>query len=582
MANLLQMINKTEIINKKAEAIVNQTIVDIKHNKIASRTQMLHAIYKSVKRLYESIGKPNMVLRNADVFPESSDYNNTMSEIKSDIEVINTECKTLEKVLEDAYNQIEIDRITISNLIDSMAKKYEKAVTRLDNINASDLFIDSFITLKYFDKDACVKEPVAVNTTYKHISLAVETYENVNEKASIEVLDGSNGFLGNTHQVNLIDNEIKFVGDQGLKMQLSNILDENSETWLEYEIYKVSEEDKIRCLNLGFNYDEGLKWITDDDVLFLKLKISFKEPQLINTITMSPFIVSDKDAAPSVIEQITISDGKGNIRNILGSTEEFSSSKTYTCSKQYCKTVVFTFSQKLSHKTTIGHMYFKEVGSNNIDYFKKKEDNNSFRVEGQMPSVQNVGLLYDDRQKRYIQPSASYGETIKEEQIIKNNLFNTPTDTDDKISYIESFEANRMMIGIRDLSFSIYTYKSESEYVSVNYTSKKPIESVTITADEYIPDSFDTNKDWVRYYISVNDGAEWHPIIPIGLYKQVGYSRYLINSGVSKEFRSSDIGYIETANEVHNIKVKIEMDRPTDTQDIEYFSPIVYEYKLFT
>lgn len=570
------------MINKKAETVVEQTIVDLKHNKITSRTQMLHAIYKSVKRLYESIGKPNMVLRKAEVFPSSSDYNNTMNEIKSDIEVIDLEYKTLDRILGDAYNQIEIDRITISNLVDNLTKKYEKALTKMENMNSGDLFVDSFITLKYFDEAACVKEPVAINTTYKHISLAVENYENANEKAFIEVLDGSNGFLGNTHQVNLIDNEIKFTGDQGLKMQLSNILDENSETWLEYEIYKASEDDKIRSLNLGFNYDEGIKWITDEDKLVLKLKVTFKEPQLINTITMSPFIASDKDAAPSVIEQITISDGKGNIRDILSSGEEFSSGKTYTCSKQYCKTVIFTFSQRLSYKTTIGHMYFKEAGSNNRDYFKKKEDNNSFRTDGQMPSIQNVGILYDDRQKRYIQPSASYGEALKNEQIIKNNLFSIPPDTEDKISYLEAIEANRFMIGIRDISFSIYTYKSESEYVSVNHTSKKPIESVTLIADEYIPDSFDTNKDWVRYYISVNDGAEWHPIIPVGLYKKEGYNRYLVNSGISKEFRNNDIGYIEAAGEVYDIKVKIELDRPTDIQDGEYFSPIVYEYKLFT
>ena len=581
MANLLQLINKSSTMDKKAKAIVDDTIVDLKRNRISSRPQMLHAIYTAMRSFYESIGKPNMKPRYAKDFPSSKDYNDTMNEIKSDMEIINLEYQTLDQVLQAAYSQVEIDRITISNLIDNTTKKYEKALSKMQHINSGSIFVDSFISLKYFDKDACVKDAVTVNTNYKYISLATESFEGLNDKASIAILDGSNGFSGNTHQVNLVNNDVKFVGDQGLKINLASVLDNNSETWFEYELYKINEEDKLQCLNLGFNYDEGIKWITDGNLLIHHLSVTFDIPQLMNTITMAPFIAPDKDAAPALIKQITVSDGKGTIRNILNDYEEFDSNKTYYFPKQYCKEVKFVITQELTYRTAIGHMYFKEVGARNMDFFKKKEDNNSFRVDGNMPSVQNLGMLYDDRQRHYLQPVAKYGDIIAEEQIIKNNLFTVPSDTNTKQSYIETLEANRFLIGIRDIAFSIYSYKSESEYVSVNYEAKKPITSVTMSANEFIPDVFSKDSDWIKYYISVNNGVEWHPIIPIGLYKQNGFNRYLINSGISREFRSSDIGYIETAEPVYNIKVKIELLRPVDIVDAEYFSPIVYEYKLF-
>ena len=581
MANLLQLINKTATIEKKAKTIVENTIANIKRNKYASKQFMLHHIYNALDAFYKSIGKPNLIVKKADIYPISEDYNTMMAQIKTDFELIDFEHTTLINALNEAYNQMDLDRVMIGNLINNTVKKYEKAKAKLDELNTTNIFMDSFISMNYFDVEACNDIPAFINTNYKYISLATTSLESSNEKATVKIKDGSNGFPGTTHQVTLDDSDIKFQGDNSLKANLADILDTNNETWLEYELFKIDTETQLQCLNLGFNYDEGIKWITDGNQLILELEFLFKEPQLINSITLSPFIAPDKDALPCMIDKIVVSDGKGKINNILEEQEEFDVNKSYCFPRQYCKSVTIKFSQELTYKTLVGHMYFKELGIKNTNYYKKNEVDSRFRTNGTMPSIQNLGIIYDERNKKYLQPQASYGDILSAEQEIKNNLFDIPDDTIGKQSFLESFEANRFLIGIRDVDFSLYAYEKSSEYVSKNYESITPIEAVTLKAEELIPQVFDENEDWVKYYISIDDGVTWYPIVPIGMFKKEGYTRYLINSGISKEFREDNVGYLEAAEDVYKIKTKIEIMRPTNIEDSEYYSPVVYWYKIF-
>lgn len=580
MANILQLINKSTILEDKAKRMAEEVLYDVKRKNIGSTQEVLYRVYLCMKDFYESIGKPSMKLRKAYDAPSSSDYNDTFKEIKNDIVAIHEECIALDNVLEQIYNQMEIDQLAIANIITNASKNVQKAQFKIDNINCSSVFIDSFTSKNYFSTESCNGTPAYINTAYQYLSLATASYKNVNDKASISILDGSTGFLGNTHQIKFADNTIKFYGSENLRSNLADVLDENADTWVEYEIYKVTEDVLLETLGLGFKYNEDIAWITDNNSLKLTLSVRFKKPELVNTLSLSPYIAPEKGSVPSLIEEIVVSDGKGTIRSLIETPETFDDSKVYAFPKQYCSELTITFSQEIPYKTTIGHTYYKEVPHSNTDFYKVHEVTHNRRTDGPLPSVANVGITYDSNEKRFIQPSANYGDTLANDSLIKQELFDLKDETALKKAYHEAVQAERFLIGLRDLSLSTYAYESTSEYVSYNFESNKPISVVSMEASEFIPESFDPNVDWIKYYFSVNDGADWHPIIPKGLYKKEGYSKYLINSGTPNEFRDTNIGYLETASDNYKIKVKIEMARPTGMTDIEYYTPVVYEYKL--
>ena len=580
MANLLQMTNKSEMLEKKADQIVGDVIADIKRNDIPNRAEYIHRIYIALRDFYDSIGKPTMKNRPAEVFPISKDYNDMMSEIRKDFAILNDDISELIKTLDDAYKQIELDRTMISNLIESTDKKYEK--TSINSISNQNVFLESFITLGYFDTELCEETPCNINTLYKRMSLANEKLINLNQNAVVEIQEKSNGFPGNTHQVNLISNKIKFLGESGLRINLTDILDGNDETWFEYELYNIPENERLDKINLGFNYSEGISWISDVSSLNLDLRIFFANAELMNNIALKPFIASDKDYAAAKIVSLKISDSSGKLIDIVSSEEIFNTDKAYYFEPIKCKNIFISLRQPNTYKTDIGHFYYKSIGMNNVDYFKSQKEDMIFRVNGPVPSIQNLGIVYDTKQKKLIQPSSLNKEAGKNDNLVKNNLFNLVPDTNGSINALEHFEANRFLIGIRDISCFNFSYKEKSEYVSTKFTSTKPISNISMIVDDFIPKLFpQSDKDYIRYYFSINDGLEWHPIIPRGLNKLEGYSKYIINSGTPANYRDKSTGYIETPQNEYSIRIKIILERPTDIEGSEFYSPMVNSYKVF-
>ena len=589
MGNLMQLINKSTIIEEKAKAIASDIVAQYKRGEIKTQQELLYKTFIAIQTFYDSIGKPTMVKRLAMGGPSSIDYNDTMQEVYNDISIIIKEAQNLTTVLQDAYNIVTIDRQLLENRMNLVNKQFEEVKLKIENAKIKNVFMDSFINMTNFDSSACNLAPVTINTNFGYVSLNVKESSNVNEYASISITNDSNGFPGNTHQINIVNNEAKFIGNEKLHMNLAEILDNNSDTWFEYELYKISDDVALNALNLGFSYDEGRRWVSDDEKLTLGLIISFNKPELINTISMSPYIPSDKDAIASIINSIVISDGKGSIRELMSGIGTFDGDKVYSFPKQYCKTITIIFSQEMPYATSIGHFFFKELNNQNLDYFRQDIVKFSKRVDGPKPKIENLGITYNDEEQRYIQPSAAYGYTIGNEADIKNNLFKIP-ETDNGIKAdIESLSANRFLTGIKDITVSNYSYNSTSEYVSQTFTSDSPITSVSLIVDDFVPEIFEdildsdgNSIDWIQYSFSIDDGAKWFPLIPEGVYKNEGYNNYSINSGVPLSLRRTDIGYIEVAEDVYKIKLRIVINRPTDIADSEYYSPIVYEYKLQT
>ena len=152
----------------------------------------------------------------------------------------------------------------------------------------------------------------------------------------------------------------------------------------------------------------------------------------------------------------------------------------------------------------------------------------------------------------------------------------------------------RFAIGIRDIGIYSYSFSEVSEVVSQPYHSPKPIAKLSLTVDEYIPKIFytsagndGTENDWIKYYISVDDGTSWQRISPTnhtetpsedGIYMVPEVIN--VNSDIGTEERENPLAYVDTPEPVYQVRFKAVLTRPNNIVDSESYSPLLSSYAL--
>lgn len=70
-------------------------------------------------------------------------------------------------------------------------------------------------------------------------------------------------------------------------------------------------------------------------------------------------------------------------------------------------------------------------------------------------------------------------------------------------------------IGIRDIGLHSFTYAEISSVVSIPINSPKPIWKILVKSKEDIPNNYNSQKSWIDYYITIDEGKTWHRINPV-------------------------------------------------------------------
>jgi hypothetical protein len=155
-------------------------------------------------------------------------------------------------------------------------------------------------------------------------------------------------------------------------------------------------------------------------------------------------------------------------------------------------------------------------------------------------------------------------------------------------------DRGRFAIGIRDINIYSYQFAEISEIVSKPFSSPAPISKLALTVDEQIPTIFysdpsraGTENDWIKYYISIDNGTSWVRISPMhhrttatedgtGIVPEI----ININSDVPVESRDNPSAYIDTAEAVYDVRFKAVLSRPTDISGAESYTPVLSRYAL--
>jgi hypothetical protein len=167
------------------------------------------------------------------------------------------------------------------------------------------------------------------------------------------------------------------------------------------------------------------------------------------------------------------------------------------------------------------------------------------------------------------------------------NVFSSGSKTVSKSGYqlvgIESqtkTDSVRYAIGIRDVGLLSAVYNNTSNYISRDFQVPSAIRQVQLRSAYDVPNSFGEG-DWVKFYISIDGGAEWNRISPIDDPPKYidGFrvpTTFLINSGTPEESQDDRFGYIDTGDLANNVRVKIEISKPSDVQG----TPLIQTYAL--
>lgn len=345
MNNQTTPIQSTLLLNKLS-ALVSKIQNDsqtfnIKEYQTLEKT--INQAFSLLSKFYKTLSLPSF--EPIKVFPESipdpSDYNNNFNMILEDLTTIFREFENLEGVVIGNFNY------TTSRL-NRLNAKLKKAYSNLgdfvlysqNSTKDAIYFADSFNNLNKIEINTplLTKKQATINQEEGIITLPIETKEN--EKA-LEIKElpvvnsNSNGIYGN--------NEEK---GKSINNDLSVILDNNADTWFEYERV-VSKEDNIP--------------------LILDMTLNLGDPKIVNYIRVNP----NNFGTRTQIEILTIEtsiDGKvfynikdelpigdfisadeENIFILSPSTSKFAGQGIYTFSPRKTKFIHLTFKQSTSY-----------------------------------------------------------------------------------------------------------------------------------------------------------------------------------------------------------------------------------------
>ena len=578
MSNLLQYTDKSKTIDEKLNSLLNEISYDYNNGKIRTETEYYYRIKNALSIFYQTLDKPSFKFRPASTTPISQDYNSMISESCEDMKYIINDCMNLSNTITRSYSDAKLSRDMMTNELSYLAKKIDSigqgiALNRTKgSIVFTEMFNDQKLCGNIGNEKACCLDTIngVLTLDYQNSSKAPMDCILVDEKST-------NGFLGNTHVVNTLNGEIYYEGQDGLHNDLKVLFERTDKSWVEFELIEISDETKQMCNSYGFEYKEGISWISDDGYLRVKLIAKLSSPTLCSWFVIAPHLPSTKGVKPSFIEKCEIITSSNNVIEVM-KNEYFDSTKLIAFPPQSIQEIQITLKQSSFYQTNIGHTYFTSTDTKSMTMFKEYESSHYLsRIDGNKISVNAIGATYNPSTK-WLDYQTSNTKLL-EESYAKDILFTAPQNTILMNTEEEILPANRYMIGISSMSLYSCNFNRYGEYVSIPMQTEDPITSIVLETKEYIPGD---DPEILQYFISIDNGTNWHKIYPTHR-AYTGIYKYTINNDSIENLlsdetdkKSKNITYIGDAT---HVQIKIQMNM-ANIENAEYTTPIVYQYKL--
>jgi hypothetical protein len=444
------------------------------------------------------------------------------------------------------------------------------------------VFGDNFISQGFIDTSSVAINQQASVDRGNFLTIGPQgEVVNLSANAKVTVMDSSNGILGNNQEIQdpthaPVDPTTKlpiyaFIAQTNPARDTAALTDGSSDTWLEYEYYKVNDADKKRVGNFGFKYSTGsvitqngkstagyLDWSTgpSNGVLHLDIQLALAEISTTNFITYLPYGLIDNVNGPVLVTLVeTSADGSiwvpcspqnvwigtdPNLKAARAAANVQTGEMTWSFESRSVGWVRLHLQQPTPIQVPIGHMYYIKAS----DHSKTPT-----RVEGPIPPLTNPEL--------YMGPGSYSSDTLIQKR--------------------EFFTGQRWAICIADFLVEQIQYNPLGIMVSQPLRIGGLVDRVALEADTFVPPDFDSSQQWIQFFVSPDDGLNWFQISRIqddanGIPEIIAF-----NDPTPDEFKDPHVSYQTVSNPVDTLRLKIALLRPESATSS---TPVVHSYKL--
>jgi NADH/NAD ratio-sensing transcriptional regulator Rex len=564
---------------------------DFKNGNIKTQTDYAYAIKALLMEFYKNLGKPSFKYYPAGYVPSYTEYTDMISRAKNDMNTVLTGTSSNYTNLTSSKQKTDDSVNVLVNRLEGVISIAETLQNKINAIRraADVVFSDDFTENKSSGTDVSGAEAY-IDTTNGVLMLGINKNKSVvNNNIEVEILDTSNGFPGNTHEIynsiGTVNQNIKFKGENAPHLDLNLVKSSHGEKsvsndWFEFEMFNVSDKIQESTCMIGFHYKEGVSWISDEDELRLDIKFTLASNATSNYIILKGAPKSNANVSNPIIYQLDISD-EDTIVQTVDVNQELVGTVILPFECQDVKTITVRLRQSEYLATKVCRQYMLNVDPSKQSKFLDDSFKGFIEIDDPTQSVELLGLKYDNGSGKIIYPNTSTTTTFLDSEYLKSQLFyNTQAKNNYKLKQ-EAVDAFRYCIGIGEVDIRYRKYVENGTYISKTFTSDKPIKQLTLNSTDFIPQKFldlpdAKNTDFIKYYISFDNGNEWVDIAPRHK-AQDGPCSIVVNSATAILNRNPNVTYYDTLNDPVNFKVKIEIKRPSEIVDE---TPIVYDYHV--
>lgn len=542
--------------------------------------------------------------------PRSAKMNRMLTLASQDITILRQQFDILRAATIETFNVTQIGIERQKNESARLSNKIKTLQLYSNNVDPTIIvFSDSFASDSFMDSTYQTNSPPPQVVNGQVLTLAQEgELENVSQRAKI-IIDNtySNGFAGNNQEVDTSIEDpssdpafplFSFMArddGSGRAGNVSAILDESPITWFEYERYGIAAVAlNTRWKGWNFHYlndldgsNDKLRWADEFDpsdnnnssnALNLKFNIDLGISKQANRVTYTPFALRGASIArPIKIESVKISNDGVEWTNIcsangvwIGTNINLSAAQVianyklqqdpnsnlemvmngvWNFESRMIRYIQFTIKQPFWYPTIAGHLWFSALG-----------DTKDTRIEGPYPNVSNPVKYLDPR------------NSIDAYEMVNGNY------TSRRVAiHREQVLSARWAIGIRDITVERVHYLSSSSMVTNTLRVDGVVDRVSLDASYEIPANWDQSEQWIKFFVSPDNGANWFQISRI----QDDFNNIpeilAFNDPIPTEFRESGVGYYNVPGTINKLRLRIDMSRPDDDP---LSSPTLHSYRL--
>lgn len=585
-----------------------------------TKQDLLKDFNDTLSQLYKNVGTVNCKVEQyiKGEPPSSKKYNSFITSLRDDINIATKQVDYLNAKVIETFNLITSELESEKKYVNRIFSK-SKILQMYSQSPADDIIYigDSFDNTDFIDT---TKYIVGAIPLVQDGQATLSVLKKNPWPATSVTINKSNGFIGNNHLAvradNILDGDnYKYVWEDSASFSdKRNIIDQNPLTVFEYEAVKVVQDSLSSTRsNDEFCYIVDDETLTDaargslinwsnhnlSNPLVLDFNIDAPSPAKANNIVITPFFGHSKVVS---IDSIIIKKSDGTEKQLLsdsvyvGLSPEFfnnQSSKNYFLNKAV---IYFEEQEILQARIKMSQVQFSTIDMIHTFWSTDYKDETPSDDSPFYGSVRFDPKAVDEQvynevrfDQTAITPTLTRPNSFKASKINSKTVSVTAkkkigSDTSYNVPIKvqrEILKADRMSIGLRDVSLYYDTYSNYAEITSLPFYFDLPVESVILNIDSN-EGTFTVADALISAQISA-DGKSWIDIDAV----QSGFSTtedkvkevVAFNQTVPSGYQLPGVAYYahpDVPLEVKSLMVKLKIKKNSSSN----ITPALYSYTL--